>query len=240
MTLDDFFDFDSARARVFLHREGDQKSMALLSDSGLLVIYKGKRHLFHTENLKECRAEDKKLLFPLIVGGIMAPFAFLSFLIHPMQPWIHFVSIVTGLILLYHGWTGKPAMVILLKNKEEVIFYLSSISMNLQAFMDFANMMISPGNQQLFSSLIYIEWPGEIDSLFNFDQPRSTIFPLYGYTYQQLSTRKEPNENLIAIDPMQSGREIKFEYDSATRLFRPQIDGPLRPECREEIPARIK
>jgi hypothetical protein len=90
MTLDDFFDFNSARARVFLHREGDQKSMALLSDSGLLVIYKGKRHLFQIENLKECRAEDKKLLFPLIVGGIMAPFAFLSFLIHPMQPWIHF------------------------------------------------------------------------------------------------------------------------------------------------------
>ncbi|MDZ7607587.1 MAG: hypothetical protein U5K79_18810 [Cyclobacteriaceae bacterium] len=240
MTFDDFFDFNSARARVFLLREGDQKSMALLSDSGLLVIYKGKRHLFQTESIKQCRAEDKRLLFPLIVGGIMAPFAFLSFLIHPMQPWVHLVSIIAGMVLFYIGWTGKPAMVILLKNKEEVIFYLPSISMNLQAFMDFANMMISPGNKQLFSSLIYIELPVGSESLFNTEQPVSTLFPLFGYTYQQLSARMESMTNLIAIDPMQSGREIKFEYDSATQLFRPQIDGPLRPESRVEIPSWIK
>jgi hypothetical protein len=240
MTIDDFFDFNSARARVFLQQEGDQKSMALLSDSALLIIYKGKRHLFQVENIRECKAEEKRLLFPLIVGGILAPFAFLSFLIHPMQPWVHLFSIIAGLVLLYLGWTGRPVMVISLKNKEEVIFYLSSISMNLQAFMDFANMMISHGNQQLFSSLIYIEWPEEIESLFNFDLPQTTIFPLYGYTYQQLSTRQEPKENLIAVDPMQSGREIRFEYDSATKLFRPKIDGPMRPECRVEIPVRIK
>jgi len=240
MTLEDFFDFDVARARVFLQQEGDQKSMALLSDSGLLVIFKGKRHLFQTDKIKQLKAEDKRLLFPLIVGGILAPFAFLSFFVHPMQPWIHLISIITGLVLFYIGWIGKPAMVIMLKNKEEVIFYLSSISMNLQAFMDFANAMIGPANKQFFSSLIYIELVGEFESLFNLDQLTSAIFPLYGYTYQQLSTRKEATEKLIAIDPVKSGREIRFEYDDVTKLFRPLIDGPLRPECRMEIPSWIK
>jgi len=240
MILEDFFDFDAAKARVFLHRDGDQKSMALLSDSGLLVIYKGRRHYFRTENIKQLETEDKKLLFPFILGGILAPFAFLSFFVHPMQPWIHLISIIAGMALLYIGWTGKPALVILLKTKEETVFYLSSVSLNLQAFIDFANARISPGEMQLFSALIYIDSRDDIESLFNIDNPKSAIFPCYGYTYRQLSAITGTAENLIAIDPVLCGREIRFEYDDATKLFRPLIDGPLRPESRVEIPSRIK
>ena len=241
MTFDDFFDFDTARARVFLHREGDQKSMALLSDSDLLIIYKGKRHLFRINKLNQLRAEDKKLLFPFIVGGILAPFAFISFFVHPMQPWIHLISIIGGLVLLYIGWSGRPALVVIQKNKDEFIAYLPSISIHLRAFMDYTNELISYGDGQKYGLLIFFLLREDmIKSLFDINQADKVVFPMYGLTYQQLKLHKRTDGKIVAIDPLLCGREIKFEYDAVTKLFRPVIEGPLRIESRAEIPSSIK
>jgi len=230
--LEGFFDLEKAKAVVYLLSDGDNKNKILISDEELLVIHKNQKHLFPLNNVKKLETQNKKLLFPLIAGGIITPFAFLSYFVNLFLPWIHLISIMLGSLLFYIGWNGTSTLTIISKNGEELNFYLPSISRNLLAFIDYANMFLRDDQNTAYRDLLFFEIEKKRLKYLTDPETINTtpeIFPLLGYTYHQLKLLSKPLNvpNLVAIDPTNSGQEIKFVFDLKTNQMRPRLDGPV-------------
>ena len=118
--MEDFFDRDKTDAFVYLLSEGDNKNIAMTSEEMLLVIRKNHRKVFLIKEISHLKNEIKKQLFPLILGGIITPFAFLSYFVNMFLPWIHLISVLVGILIFYVGWAGRSALTIVYKNGDEL------------------------------------------------------------------------------------------------------------------------
>lgn len=230
--MEDYFDQDKAKALVYLLTVDDDKNQAMISDDKLLVIRKGHKQSWDLNYISVLKTENKKLLFPLILGGIITPFAFLSYFVNLFHPWIHLLSIMSGIFLFYFGWMGKSALTIVFKNNDESHFYLPSISKNLHAFIDYVNTLQNKRVDAALLDLLFFEVEKKHEAaLFS----KSTkiinhdLFPLFGYTYNQLREGEKSiyEDKIFIINPMEAGREIKFAFDQETNQMRPKLEGPV-------------
>lgn len=228
--MEDFFDQDKAKAFVYLLSEGDDTNKVFLSEEKLLVIRKNQRNTFALNELKGLKTETKKQLFPLIIGGIITPFAFLSYFVNLFLPWVHLISVMVGMLLFYLGWSGKNVMTLVYKNGDELNYYLPYISKNLQAFMDFVNVLLKNSSTSIHGDLLYFELEENDEDILFGRETKKQIFPLYGYTYDQVIQSRKSIKQLTVIDPMKAGIEIKFSYDLNSNQMRPVIERSILPE----------
>ena len=237
--MEEYFDQNRATAFVYLLSNGDEKNKILVSNELMLIIRGGNRKTFQLKEISSLRTENKKLLFPLILGGIITPFAFLSYFVNIFMPWFHLISILAGILLFYIGWAGRLALTIVYKNGDELHYYLPSISKNLFAFIEYVNSFLKGELQQKKSQyLFFIIQKEHINILINNDSTVSeNIFPLYGFTYDQFKLQNMIPETheLVILNPEKTGREIKFVYDINTSKMRPMLDGPVSAGARVEI-----
>ena len=238
--MEDFFDQDKAKAFVYLLSEDDNKNKIMISNDQLLVIRNNRKQLTSLNSISILKTENKKLLFPLIVGGIATPFAFLSYFVNIFHPLIHLISILGGMFLFYIGWVGKSAFTIVFKNGDELNYYLPSISINLLAFIDFFNTLQTDTSDSGLLDFLFFEVEKEYeDTLFGKDENRQNrqLFPLFGFTYKQLKHNNKSiyGETLFAINPIKAGREIKFSFDLKSNQMRPILEGPVSEESKVKI-----
>jgi hypothetical protein len=225
--VEDFFDQEKLKAKVFLLKDGDTSNMAMVTDGKLMVVREGKKMLFSLAEVKALESTNKKLLFPLILGGIVAPFAFLSYFTNMFHPLLHLLLTLLGLLLFYVGWAGRAGLLVRMSKGHEEIVYLPSISKHLLAFIDYINGRLSNSRNSGLYNFIFIE---VVDGSYNWlysKQAQNTKFPCLGYTYKQLMNVPVLPLNVIAINPELAGREIRFVFDVGINEMRPQIDGPV-------------
>jgi len=230
--LENYFDWEKAKAFVYLLSEGDDGNKLAITDELLLVNHNKHKSLFLLSQIVHVKAENKKMLFPLIVGGIITPFAFLSYFTNMFLPWIHLVFMLAGMFLFYVGWSGKSSLTILLKNGGEENFYLQSISRNLWAFIDFVNNILTNKSDQVLGTFLFFEIEKEdVDTFFGLSSKTENVsfYPVLGYTFGQWekNSKRLGEENLIIVNPMLAGMEIIFSFDVSTNQMRPKLDGPI-------------
>ncbi len=213
----------------------------MVSDDQLVVIRNGKRDIFPLDKIITIKPDNKKLLLPLILGGVVAPFAFLSYFANLFHPWLHLILILLGMYSFYEGWSGRAVCTISLGHGNERHFYLPEISKNLQAFMDYVNSLKSESSPLSRLLFFEVEEKGK-DALFSIDkhETKGPFFPWIGYTFSQYKLLKKPSQthDFVAIDPSRAGREIKFEYNQSTKQMQPKLDGPIKKDALEQIMER--
>lgn len=218
--MEDFFDFEDIKAKVFLLNDGDTKNMAMVTDEHLMLLRNGRKRLYLLNRIKSLHTSVKKSLLPLFVGGIFAPFALLSYFANMFHPMVHLVSTLLGMLLFYIGWTGRHALIVTLATGDEENVYLPAISKNVKAFISYVNGTLKRDRTDLSGMIFFREGqPG----LFNDEEPGDNDFPKFGFTYQQVLKRKEIHKKMIAVDPLKAGVEIKLEFDPKTNEMRPMI-----------------
>lgn len=234
--MEEFFDQDKAKAFVYLLSDGDNKNKAIISDDQLLVIRKNQRQLFQFKSILSLKSETKKLLFPLILGGIITPFAFLSYFANFFLPWIHIVAILGGMFLFYNGWLGKSSFTIVFRNGDELNYYLPTISKNLQAFIHFVSTLLVDTSEAGLRNLLFFE-VDNAEVLFGDVKNTGHPFPIIGFTYRQLMDigKSVYEDKLLAIDPAKAGVEIKFVYDLKMNQMRPKLEASVSEEAKVKI-----
>lgn len=230
--LDDFFDLEKVRARVFLLKSDDKKNQAFLSDEKLMVIRNGKKYLFSINEIALLASETKKMLMPLLVGGVLAPFSFLSYFTNIFHPLLHLLFTLTGLLLFYVGWVGKHTLTIKKKKGDEDFIFLPGITRNLKAFIDYTNTQLNSRSYAQLADLVFISREDiDVGTLTGFAEASQAFTPVKGFTYHQMIRHRKNFDDYFAIDPILAGREIKFEYDRGIDELRPCIDHPVRKEA---------
>ncbi len=224
--MEDFFDLDKIKAKVHLLQDGDSKNVVMTTDEKLMVVRKGVRHVYGLNELNSLSTGNKKLLLPLIIGAIMAPFAFSSSFANVFHPIVHLIFTLLGLLLFFIGWVGKSTLSINFRNGVEEFYFLPYISKNLQAFIVYINSQLGFGKEGI-GHLIFVENEYDNEEWLTSKNQRESHFPIYGYTYQQYIEKRDMLQNVVAIDPGEAGLEIRFEYDEKQKLMRPKINSPI-------------
>lgn len=223
--MEDFFDVEKVKATVFLLSEGDRKNMAMISDEHLMIVRKGKKHLYPLSKISTVQAEVKKSLLPIFIGGIFTPFALLSYFSNMFHPMVHLVATLLGMLLFYIGWIGRPALIVRLKGNLEALFFLPKISNNLLAFIDHLSGVLQSEAFAGLSGMIFFDMDKK--GLFAIESNKENQYPIFGYTYTQQLKWQKARRSLIVIDPVKAGREVKLLFDPETREMRPAVDGPI-------------
>jgi len=131
-------DLPGAIAKVYLLQDGDEANLCCIDKETLLIIRKGTVHRINLDLVREIDITGKRFLLPLLMGGVFAPFFFLTLIKGMFHPFINLSGFLVGIYLFYLGYTGSHSIVVRGHGVIKEIF-LPSISPNLRAFIAFVN-----------------------------------------------------------------------------------------------------
>jgi len=116
-----------------LYKQGDERNKCALTVTNLIITHKGTETNYLLKDLNHVKFHEKKLLLPLIVGGIIASLGLTANLSGYYNPWLTMSVSIAGIYLFYYGWSDTWTLTLdtSLGNKD---YYLRGVSLNLKAF----------------------------------------------------------------------------------------------------------
>lgn len=141
-------------AICYLHQINDERNKCLLTGKHLVVIRQGKTYRFLLTDILNITFDHRRLMLPLVAGGIATPFSLLAMFTQVTDPWLMLPLFFMGLFAVYWGWLGYPALIVQDSTREHD-FPLKYISQNLRAFTAFANNFIRKQKNRGESLFIY-------------------------------------------------------------------------------------
>jgi len=129
-----------------LTNKKDARNQCVLTRDKLLIRRKGRDHNFPVEKVDSVSTGRRKLLLPIITGGILTPLALLAIFNNYLSTNLTLPTFFAGLFLLYYGFSGAASIIITTNGNEKYVF-LHAISENLQKFITFSNALIKGFNE---------------------------------------------------------------------------------------------
>ncbi len=141
-------DTGEIRAFVYLGREGDQQNQCLLTAHFLVMVIKGQKQYFKLSDLRDIQHYERKLLLPLILGGVILPLSLVALSRDYFDPYIIMLAIFSSLYFIYRGWTGINIVAVNMNSGPEEIL-ISNITDHLRAFIQYVNATLAETENEL-------------------------------------------------------------------------------------------
>lgn len=122
----------------YLHEEGNEQNKVWLTREHLQLLYKGKLKVFPLKNINRISFNHRKLMLPLVIGGIAASLSLVAIIKLFYNPWLTLSLLTAGCLAAYRGYQGSWVLTIE-EAKFNSDFFIRSISPNLKAFVRYAN-----------------------------------------------------------------------------------------------------
>ena len=225
----DNIDESSTKAVVFLHKLNDNKNRILLTSDDLIIIRKSKAHFYKLGDIKSLAFHERRLLLPLVAGGILTPLGIVAMFGNYFNPYLVVLLILTGIYLLYEGLNDRWSLTVHGFSNEEN-FPLFFVSDNLRAFVDFVNGHLPHANDQVRNQgYIYLVLPLDLWNAYlsedSFDLGSSSQ---KAYTWQQWVKSGRDHDHggvALTLDPLLAPLRIEYHYDQDSGVLRPHVYG---------------
>ncbi len=208
-------------ALCYLLKEGDENNKVLLSREKLFVHHRKQVHPFDLAHIQSLEITHRKIMIPLIVGGIMASLGGIALFKDIFDPYMVLITIISGLGLFYLGWAGQLCFTVT-TNIKDYDFSISTISDNLREFIIFINESGLLGTKitgEISFFMIVDKTFWEQDKIENnkFTLPE---LPFRIYLPKQLPQKAHPQKIILQIDPLKTNAEVRFLKDpNSGRLY---------------------
>ena len=100
----------TVKAICFLRKDGDQDNCVYFTEGALIIILKGRKHLTPVNLVRSISIGNKKLLGPIVAGGIIFPLSSLALLGNISNFFFMMILMIAGLFLLLYGFGGSAAI----------------------------------------------------------------------------------------------------------------------------------
>ena len=150
-------DLEPPIAICYLHRTDDERNRCWLTEKHLIVMFRGRKHVFALEHIKSITFEQRRAWLPLILGGVAAPFSLVAILLNLYNPWVLIYIFLPALLLLYLGWLPYTVLAVHDAVKPHD-FRLPSVTSNLRAFVRFANRRALSGDHHIYHVASAEDW----------------------------------------------------------------------------------
>ena len=129
--------------------DNDSNNVCYLTDDSFIIIINGKSNSYLLSNILSLSFKQKKMLFPIVVGGIIGSFFLIALFNFNINIWIALSLVVIGYGMLYYGFQGSPTITITTSVKEYDHF-LQSVKKPLRLFINFiSNEVITTNSSEL-------------------------------------------------------------------------------------------
>lgn len=150
-------DFEENIAIAYLQQDEDRDNKCTLTSQRLVVIHRGTVNSFERHHIKSLDFSKRRIMLPLVSGGIMAPLSLIAIFLNLYNPWPLMFVFFLGLALFYLGWQQHPVLTVRDSVKEHD-FFLQEVTPNLYAFVSFARQVIFQGSSLMFYPVLLEEW----------------------------------------------------------------------------------
>lgn len=231
---------EDVKAFCYLYKVNDEKNKSLLTDHNLIIIHKGKSKNFKLADIKDLGFHSRKIMLPLLSGGIFAPLSIIAIFKSLYDPWWLLFILFISLFLFYYGWLGQKVLTVT-ENVHHQDFALPLISPNIKAFAGFVNKTLQENISLRDKFFIYHittngPWSDAIRSGF-YSNPslkkEGFIHCAERNQLEQVIDNYFKGENkllLLIIDPLKVTSEIKYEAAINEQLY-PHIYGPVNTDA---------
>lgn len=196
--------------------DDDQNKCALTRDH-LYITRKGKQHVFELDQVTQIVFKQKKLLLPIVFGGIVGSLFLIAGFNFLINIWLALIIGLAGILLFYYGWVGRQALVLYTKVKEYDIF-IDQVTSPLEAFISMINKYFILGKSKTIKYyLILTEEAWQEASLQQYITP-----PAKGL---RLSTDPYVSGNglVFSIDPTEISNPINYHLEESSQTIVPFI-----------------
>jgi len=194
--------------------------MFQLKSNELIFVKNGKVRHLPLSGMENISYIHKKLLLPLIFGGILTPLIILAIKDNSLSPGVLLPTLFAALFLLHIGWSGSDAFIVKMSKSHEETLFFKTIPDHISKFIVFVNLFIGQQNKDRSGPVFYHtlknHTKGESDDV---SKPSNI-----GYI---LLTREEfdlisprPKFKTLVIDPLKLSVPIRLKnYDNQTTYF---------------------
>ena len=203
-------------ARCYINEDGDERNACFITSQRFIIRRRNKLHEFPLNHLITINVRQKKMLFPIVFGGIIFSLSAVALSTSYYDPYLTLFGILLGLALLYWGFTGMKALSVL-EQRAETNFFLTSHSHSLEAFLHFANTYIKGPNKPLE---FYLPLPAGSSII-----PAGTRLLLP----EELGTL-DKRVRVARIDPEKLSVAIKYQLDHSSGKHVPTLENDVRIE----------
>jgi len=225
----------ATRAFCYLGAQKDDKNLIAITSDELIIHYRGSAYHFDLQDIKKIEFNHRKIMLPLISGGVIAPLSAIGIFYNIMSPWILLAVFFSSLFTFYWGWIGTSTLSILHKDKD-YDFFLHKISQNLRAFCELVNQILQSSDEA-----VYFIYHIANRKIWKLHQDQEYYHPLnyenegfiHASTKNQLSKSYLkhflPDQDLIIleIDPFLLDAEVRYELDTERGQLFPHIYGKI-------------
>lgn len=209
-------------AVCYLRKDGDEKNLLKLDRRFLTVVKNGKTQKFHLNELRSASKNHRKLLLPIILGGIISPFALLVIYQNVFPPLLVMTLFFIGLLLLYLGWTGSDILSIHMENDKEEQIFIRVLPDQVLKFMNFLNIFISKGqnkNEQL--KFYHLRNPKSDSQNPDTTKPGGKDYILLTKEeYEKIRPNIDDKTEIVLVDPVRLSSPIQLTwYPDGTSHF---------------------
>ncbi|MFY0628025.1 MAG: DUF952 domain-containing protein [Reichenbachiella sp.] len=222
--------------KCYLAKSGDEKNQLLLYSSKLIVIFKGKRTEFDYQQILSLVISKKKLIIPLVLGGIGTSFSMLALSLGWYHYQLNLFVIFLFFIFMYYGFIGKEAVLIGEKGHQH-LFLINANKIIINEFIKFTKERIwklkTPTPDRIYHLVERSVWERQNLS-YHFQHPG-----LDSEGFMHCSTKEQLLESyekyfsgqadtlLIAINSKWLLSDLKWEYSPSRNSDFPHLYGTL-------------
>ena len=109
-----------------------------LTEEYLQLLYRGQLRVFALEEIRQLSFNHRKLMLPLVSGGVTATLSLVAIFRLLYNPWLMLSLLVAGCLTAFIGYRGSWVLTIQ-EEKVATDFFLQTISPALKSFVQYAN-----------------------------------------------------------------------------------------------------
>jgi hypothetical protein len=140
-----YFDWLRQRENVLAECRLSEKETLQLTNKHLRMNDGQHPKTWPLHQLRELELTFRRLMFPLLTGGIVAPISLVALLNSLLTPLIGIGLALVGLSLLYYGWVGTYQVRIHFKSPTSVAYFADTKTDRIERFVTKANLRLEAG-----------------------------------------------------------------------------------------------
>lgn len=190
-------------ATCYLKGNGDEKNVLKLDNRHFTIIKNGRSQHFDIHEIKSVHKSNKRLLLPLILGGILSPLALVAIYENLFSPFLLLSAFFTGIFLLYIGWAGSYTLVITMEGNKDEFIFLRTIPKQVLKFIDFFNLFLMKNSYSENMRFFHIYYPTEGQEQPDFSKKKVNGYVLFtNMEYQEFQQSSMAGYKALVIDPL--------------------------------------
>ena len=219
-----------------LAKAGDVRNQLIIRSSTITVLHKGQKEDFGYGDMVNIKIGHKKLIIPLVAGGIGTSFSMLALSLGWYLYEVNLLAVFLFFFWMYYGFSGTDALIVELKRHQHIYLLRSNVKMAQEAI-NFLKERIWKINTATTEKMYHIasvaEWKSQASRYYY--TSKNNIEEGFIHLSSEEDLREtidkyfalEDEIVLICLNPKWLLEELKLEYVGTRKKMMPHLYGPL-------------